>query len=231
MKIYGIIRTVIYWTLTALVLAFASALAEIELLKYIIGSLLIFYGAEEIIFTVFKDKKHYSIGTLYWNIIEIIIGIILIIFVKADDIAEAYAIVCVCWAIWSILRETRELVEVTEKLKENKLIPVRIISVISIFESLTIIALSLTMIIEPGEHHALIHLYLLAVELFTRALYPLINYIADCYNAKKKIKTEDAAVEPTETELPEDAAVEHTEAEQNEAEDEDTETEIQSSVH
>lgn len=200
MKIYGAIRTLIYWVLTALVIAFVSTLAEIGVLRYFIGGLMIFYGVEEIILTVFKNKKHYSISSLYWNIVEIVIGLTLIVFIETGDSEVTYAVVCVGWAIWSILRETRELVEATEDLKQTKLIACKIVAVFNLLESLTVIALSLTMIIEPGEHHAKIHLYLLAVELFTKVLFPIINYSVGRLHEKKKIKVEDTAVEPTEPE-------------------------------
>lgn len=188
MKIYGIMRTAIYWVLTALVIAFVSTLAEIEVLRYFIGSLMIFYGAEEIIHTAVKNKKHYSIGSLYWNVIEIVIGLTLIAFIETGETNVVYAVVCVGWAIWSILRETRELVEATEELKENKVTVCRIVATVNIIESLIVIAFSLTMIIEPGEHHAKIHLYLLAVELFTKVLFPIINYIAE-RSAERKNET------------------------------------------
>lgn len=188
MKIFGAIRTAIYWTLTALVIVYISTLAQIEVLRYFIGSLMIFYGAEEIVYTIFKTKKHFSLRSFYWNIVEAVIGLTLIIFVETGDIEVTYAVVCVSWAIWSILRETHELVEVTEELRENKLILCKIVAIINFLESFTVIALSLTMLIEPGEHHAKIHLYLLAIELFTKVLFPIINYIAERLEEKKKSK-------------------------------------------
>lgn len=179
MKIYGIVRTVIYWILTALVLAFVPALAEIEALRYFIGGLMIFYGVEEIILNAIKNKKHYAVESLFWNIIEVIIGLTLIAFVEEGEINVTYAIVCVSWAIWSILRESRELVEVTEVLKENKPALCKVVAIVNLVESLTVIGFSLTMIMEPGEHHAKIHLYLLAVELFTKVLFPIIRYAVE----------------------------------------------------
>lgn len=193
MKIYGIIRTATYWALTALVIVFISTLAQIEVLRYFIGSLMMFYGVEEIILTAFRSKKHYAIGTLYWNLVEILIGLTLVVFVETGDIEVTYAVVCVGWAIWSILRETRELVEVTEELKENELVLCKVVAIVSLLESLTIIALSLTMLIEPGEHHAKIHLYLLAVELFTKVLFPIIHYIAEHRKDRKKVQPEPIA--------------------------------------
>lgn len=189
MKIYGAIRTAMYWALTVLVIVFVSKIAEIEVLRYFIGGLMIFYGLEEIVLAVFKNKKHYSGHSLYWNIIEVVIGLTLVVFVETGDIEVTYAVVCVGWAIWSILRETRELVEVTEELKHNKLTVCRIVAIVNLIESLTVIALSLTMLIEPGEHHAKIHLYLLAVELFTKVLFPIINYTAERLEEKKSKST------------------------------------------
>lgn len=186
MKIYGIIRTVIYWALTALVLAFVSTLAEIEALRYFIGGLMVFYGVEEIILTAIKNKKHYAIESLFWNVIEIVIGFTLIVFVEESETNVAYAIVCVSWAIWSILRESRELVEAAEVLKEGNLVPCKVVAIVNIIESLVVIAFSLTMIMEPGEHHAKIHLYLLAVELFTKVLFPIIKYAAERAAEKKE---------------------------------------------
>lgn len=213
MKMYGIIRTVIYQALAALVVAFISTIAEIEVLRYFIGGLMIFYGVEEIIYTLFKNKKHYSIHSLYLNIVEIVIGITLIVFIETGETNVTYAIVCVSWAIWSILRETRELVEATEELKENKLIPCKIVAIVNLLESLTVIALSLTMLIEPGEHHAKIHLYLLAVELFTKVLFPILNYITKRLNEKKKAKAEETPVEPTEREAADEVAASEAETE------------------
>ena len=198
MKIYGAIRTVIYWALAALVIVYISTLAEIEVLRYFIGGVMIFYGVEEIVLTVVKSKKHYSLNLLYRNLIEILIGFTLIVFVETGDVEVTYAVVCVCWAIWSILREARELVEVTEELQEHKPILSKIASIVNMLESLTVIALSLTMLIEPGEHHAKIHLYLLAVELFTKVLFPIVHYVAECLTEKKTPAEQTVADAPSE---------------------------------
>ena len=91
----------------------------------------------------------------------------------------------------------------TEELKDKNPLGVKAVAIFNILESLTVIALSLTMLIEPGEHHAKIHLYLLAVELFTKVTFPIVHYIAECLEEKKHGKTspqltegEAAATEP-----------------------------------
>ena len=185
MKVYGAIRTVLYWIMTALVLVFVTHLAEIEVLRHFIGGLMLFYGVEEILYTAVKYKRHYAVHALYWNLMEIIIGFTLIVFVEPSDPEVTYAVVCVGWAIWSISREVRELAEVTEELKTHKHPLSRVAAVVNLLESLLVIALSLTMLIEPGEHHAKIHLYLLAVELFTKVTLPIVHYIAEWLEEKK----------------------------------------------
>lgn len=186
MKIYGAIRTAIHLALTVLVLVFVATLAEIEVLRYFIGGLIAFYGVEEIVYTAFKNKKHYHLPILFWNVIEIVMGLVLIVFVETGDVEVTYAVVCVSWAIWAIFREARELYELIEEVREHRQIVCRIVSILNLLESLTAIAFSLTMIIEPGEHHAKIHLYLLAVELFTKVTFPIVYYIAERVTKKKK---------------------------------------------
>lgn len=194
MKVYNAIRTAIYCALAVLVPVFVTALAEIETLRYFIGGLMIFYGVEEIVLTAFKSKKHYSLHTLYWNLIEVVIGFTLVVFVETGDIEVTYAVVCVGWAIWSILRESREMVEATEEIKSNKPVASKIVAIVSILESVTVIVMSLTMIIEPGEHHAKLHLYLLSVELLTKALFPVIDQFAEWLEERKHGKEEGGEV-------------------------------------
>lgn len=169
MKAYKFIRTGVFLALAAVTLIFLHTF--VENLHYFIGALMVFYGVEEIVYTAFHEKKHFSVRSLYWNIVEILIGSTLIIFVSH----EPYPVVCVAWATWSILRETRELVEITEEFKHKPTVLGKIISIVSVLESLIVIAFSITMIIEPGEHHAMIHMYLLAVELATKVIFPLFD--------------------------------------------------------
>lgn len=170
-KVYNLIRTVIFVGLAAFVITalYLLDLSEIERLRYFIGALMIFYGAEEIIYTAFNRKNHISVKSLYWDIVEIILGLVMILFVGKGEADVIYAVVCVSWATWSILRETRELVEITLEFKEKAT------GILNISESLTVIALSVTMIIEPTKHHAYIHLWLLVAELLTTALFPVLD--------------------------------------------------------
>lgn len=211
MKIYGSIRTVIYIALSVLIVVFLYALAEIETLRYFIGGLMIFYGVEEIAYNAFKHEKHYHLNTLYVNLVEILIGFTLIVFIETGEINVTYAVVCVSWATWTILREAVELVDATAELKGNKITLCKIVAALDILESLAVIAFSLTMLIEPGEHHAKIHLSFLAVELATKVLFPLINYIAEYVKQKREIEIRDTGSE----EVAEEVAVSKEESNMN----------------
>ncbi len=223
-KIYNVIRSAVYLALAAVVIVFLQQIAEIVCLRYFIGGLIIFYGVEEIAFTAFNSRKHFSLKSIYWNAVEIVLGLTLIVLVENGEENVTYAVVCVSWATWSILRETRELVEATEHFKKKPT------SALNILESLVVIALSITMIITPTEHHAEIHLYLLAVELATKVLFPMVDNSWKIVSAKHRIKHgELTAVTPDNayTEEPQngEAAQAETAAAQNIPEEESAEKE------
>ena len=69
----------------------------------------------------------------------------------------------------SICRESFEIFEIINELKH--LLP-RILSGV---ESIAVIVFSIMLILEPGEHHAMIHVYLLLVELVFSPLIPLMD--------------------------------------------------------
>ncbi len=168
MKIYLSIRMCLFTVLAVLVLVFLERIVNV--LQYFIGSLMIFYGLEEIVYAAVKEKKHFSVHSLYWNALEILLGITLLAFLKNEE-AISYTVVCVVWATWSLLREARELIECTENFKTDKT------AIPDILESLVVIGFSIALVIHPTQSHASMHLYLLFAELLTKALFALPEYI------------------------------------------------------
>ena len=49
-------------------------------------------------------------------------------------------------------------------------------AIVSGLESVAVIVLSVMLMIEPGEHHAMIHSYLLVAELILSGLIPVLNH-------------------------------------------------------
>lgn len=133
-------------------------------LRWFIGGLIVLYGALGILALALEKVKPIfeGHGFLFYAV-EILLGLTTLFF-----IAE-YSTVCIIWAVWSLLRESVELQEILE----GELHPV--LACLSGIESVAVIFLSVMLMIEPGEHHAMIHSYLLCVELVLTAVIPLIN--------------------------------------------------------
>ena len=148
----------------------------VEHLKYFIGGLMVFYGVEEILYESLFYREHFwHKYKNYLGIVDVILGVALL----AAPIE--YSGVCIIWATWSIVRESyeiRELISETERVS---------LTIISGIESIVIIVFSVMLICEPTEHHAMIHLYLLLIELILTPLIPLNDEIAK----KRKHKQND----------------------------------------
>lgn len=172
---YNYIKLAIYFTLAVLILVFKDPL--IEHLKYFIGGLMIMYALEEVLFELIFSRHHFfHQNKVYLGFIELLLGLLLVI------VNISYEGTCIIWATWSLLRETHEVEEI---LSELQTLPAKILSGV---ESLVIIVFSVMLIIEPTEHHAMIHLYLLLVELIVAPLTPLVD--ETIIKAKLKAKKE-----------------------------------------
>ena len=168
---YYSIKLAIYAVLAVLVFIFREPL--VENLKYFIGGLMLLYGLEEILFEILYSRNHIlHQGKLYLGFIELLLGVVML------SVSMSYESVCIIWATWSILREAYEIKEIFSEIK--CLVP----KIISGTESLVVIVFSVLLIMEPGEHHAMIHLYLLLAELIISPLTPLLDELI----AKKKDK-------------------------------------------
>ena len=163
---YYSIKLAISTTLAILLLIFLGPI--IEYIQFFIGGLMLLYGLEEILFeALFSRKQILHQSKLYLGFIEVLLGIVVIAVSMPDEYEIIY--MCIIWATWSILREAYEIKEIFCELKS--LLP----KIISGTESAVIIVFSILLIVDPGEHHALIHLYLLAVELIVAPLTPLLD--------------------------------------------------------
>ena len=168
---YYLVKLGVFTILAILVFIFREPL--VENLKYFIGGLMLLYGLEEILFEILYSRHHIlHQGKLYLGGIELLLGVVML------SVPMSYESVCIIWATWSILREAYEIKEVFSEIK--CLAP----KILSATESVVVIVFSILLIIEPGEHHAMIHLYLLLAELIVSPLTPLLDEIL----AKRKEK-------------------------------------------
>ena len=175
-RTYQFIKLVVYLAVL-LGLLFCMGIFT-EYLDNFIGSIMLLYGVEEIIFiSIFERKDFLKQSKLYFGCIEIMLGLVLL-FSQASLEST-----CVVWATWSIIRESYEIKEILTDLK--CLTP----KIISGVESIAAIVLSISLILNPNEHHAMIHFCLLFLELPLTPLVPLLDeYISDW--KKKKAEKE-----------------------------------------
>ena len=146
------------------ILVFIFRVELVENLKYFIGGLMLLYGLEEILYEIIYSRSHLlHKDKVYLGFIELLLGAVML------SVPMSYESVCIIWATWSILREAYEIKEIFNEIKN--IIP----KVLSATESAVIIVFSILLLIEPGEHHAMIHLYLLLAELIISPLTPLLD--------------------------------------------------------
>ena len=170
---YHLFKLIICVVLAVLVLVFREQLVHLNHLKFFIGALMLAYGLDEIAFEVYCHKLHFLYEhKTYLGLVELVLGATTLVL-KLD-----YEAVCIIWATWSIIRESYEIKELVTEIKSITL------TVISGVESVAVIVLSIMLIAEPGEHHAMIHLYLLLFEFILTPLVPLLDEFIE----QKKLK-------------------------------------------
>ena len=157
----------------------------VEHLKFVIGGLMLIYGVEEILFEVlFHGKNFWKCEKTYLGFVELILGTTLFFYPLEANAEEIVKMTCVIWAAWSIIREAFEIRELVVEIKSI------VLTIISGIESVAVIVLSIMLIAEPGEHHAMIHLYLLTIEFILNPLVPLLDEFIEKKKAELKQKNE-----------------------------------------
>ena len=151
MKIWQIIKAFLYLVIALFI--FINNNAVLPYVGFLVGGVVCLYSLEELIVLACKRRFFKDTYHLFDGLAQLFIGIIL--FIVSKDVVK----VCLVWGVWSILRETKEMSEAIDSLHERKY------NVLSVIESLVIIALSFFMILEPNEEHAHLHVILLGAEL------------------------------------------------------------------
>ena len=173
---YHFFKLIVCVILTVVVFIFREQLVHLNHLKFFIGALMVAYGLDEIAFEAYCHKLHFiHEHKTYLGLVELVLGLTML-FLTLD-----YEAVCIIWATWSIVRESYEIKELVTEIKSITL------TIVSGIESIAVIILSIMLIAEPGEHHALIHIYLLMIEFVLNPLIPLLDELIE----KKKLELKD----------------------------------------
>lgn len=170
---YHFFKLIVCVIVAVVMFIFREQLVHLNHLKFFIGALMVAYGLDEIAFEVYCHKLHFiHEHKTYLGLIELVLG-------GATLLLELdYEAVCIIWATWSIVRESYEIKELVTEIKSVTL------TILSGIESVAVIVLSIMLIADPGEHHALIHIYLLLFELILNPLIPLLDELIE----KKKLE-------------------------------------------
>lgn len=161
MKNYKIAKTIVFIAIAISIFFLKNV--YVENLKVFIGALITLYGVDGIIRICIHEDSSKSLEFCVC-LVEMILGICTLFFFND------FATICVIWAVWSIMREAEEINECYELFKE------RLPFVLNAIESVVSIVFSVMLITDPGEHHAMIHMYLLIVELITTVLFPQFRF-------------------------------------------------------
>lgn len=161
-KIYSIVKAAIYLSLVVVIFVLRGLF--VDNLKYFIGAIMIFYGAEEILHeALFHRKEFLHQSKNYLGFVELILGVSILIA------PLEFISVCVIWATWSIIRESYEI---KEAICETNLV---VLSVLSGLESLVVIVFSILLLFHADEHAVIVHMYLLLVEIAFAGLIPFFD--------------------------------------------------------
>lgn len=172
MKPWLIIKSILYITLGAVILLFNNEI--MEFVGIMVGGVVAFYGVDIAVLSII-ERKYFGENQLFFGgLVQILMGVILYI-VRAEIVS-----VCLVWAVWSILREGKELSEALHHIIQKR------VGIINFIESVIIIIFSFTMIMNPGEHHAHIHVIILGIELILEVLFPILNAAMENFLEKKK---------------------------------------------
>ena len=167
MKPLQLIKTVLYVLAGIAVFIFNEQI--MEALGIVVGVVVLLFGIDYVIIGVTHKKYFGETGLFFPALTYILLAVIL--FIVTEDIKS----VCLVWAVWAILREGKELSESMHRLSESRRGAFNMPALINALESVVIIIFSFTMILEPGEHHAHVHVFLLGGELILEVLFPIVN--------------------------------------------------------
>ena len=173
-----LIKTVLYLIAGIGVLVFNESIMADEAthVGLLVGAVVLLYALDIIVLGIEKRTLFEEEGGLFTALTNLLLAIIL--FIVTKDIIS----VCLVWAVWSILREGKELTECFIRLRHGR--P----ALVSAIESVVVIIFSFTMILTPGEHHAHVHVILLGIELILEVVFPICNHYLDKLMDERRAK-------------------------------------------
>ncbi|MCF0116856.1 MAG: hypothetical protein HUJ61_02260 [Bacilli bacterium] len=181
-KIYSIIKSILFVGIGISILVIGKKFVEGNYLHLLVGGVMLFFSLEYFV-SLFVLGLDLTSRSSFKAIFEFILGLVVMALLNKP---QHFNSVCIIWGTWSILREDDELVECFEMFKKG--VPV----VINFLESLLVILFSVLMIINPIEHEAIFHTYILGLELILEIVFPIVDDLLEKVIENKKLKAEQA---------------------------------------
>ncbi len=163
-KVFDIIKSLVYIVLLVLVLFIYKNVGYNA--NYVVGATMIIHSVFGILDYFIDRRERQVIPKLVYDISILSIGITLLFFGGSDYLV----LICLVWAIWSIIREANEIL--TYIFTENEHIVLKILGSI---ESVVSTIFAVLLLIHPSLEHLEIHYILLVIEFATTAIFPIVN--------------------------------------------------------
>ena len=160
---YHIIKTICFCLIATFIFIFNQTITNNP--HILVGSLMVMLGLEDILYKYFTKELTRDVSKLTCNFLMIALGIVCF-FLGTDN---HFVSLCVIWATWLILRESWEIEETI--LHYNS----KVMIVLSIIESITVIVLSIMFIFEPVIKIVHLHVIILGFELIIEVLFLTID--------------------------------------------------------
>ncbi len=163
-KVIDIIKSLVYIALLILVLFIYKNVGYNA--NYVVGATMIIHSVFGILDYFINRGNKQIIPKLIYDISILTLGIVLL-FIKGSS---NLVLICIMWAVWSIIREANEML--TYIFTENEHIVLKILGFI---ESIVSTTFAVLLLIHPSLEHLEIHYILLVIEFATTAIFPIVN--------------------------------------------------------
>lgn len=182
MKYWYYLKAILYTIAGVLILAFNKVI--MNYVGSVVGAVVFLYGLNVTIVSIL-EKRYFGDNALVFDGIMLYF-IALILFLVEDIIS-----VCLVWAVWSIMREGKEMGVAIQELRKKKSV-----ELLNFIESIVVIIFSFIMVLNPGEEEAHFHMYILGIELLLEVVFPVIKLFAERSFKKHKEKKEEQQNHP-----------------------------------
>jgi len=152
-----------------------------EYAGYVIGSTLVLYAIQDFIRILARESRRKDPSTYVDDLVLLLLaGILFALDIRAQD---DFVIICIIFAIWSILREAEEIKHIIHLARDGAPF------VLNIIESIVVMVLCVIFIFDVYAHFDL-HMIILGIELILEVFFGVVDAIGIRKSKKKALAEE-----------------------------------------